>query len=84
MIYIIKQEGLYQNKVNSRLVSIDNCEVAFLFLEYEFFECWKWKHSPSTNVAQFQIQGPVPEMSISVNPGLKVVLFLYFKFLYIA
>ena len=27
IIYIIKQEGLYQNKVNSRLVFIDNCKL---------------------------------------------------------
>ena len=37
IIYIIKQEGLYQNKVNSRLVFIDNCKMAFLLLEYKFF-----------------------------------------------
>ena len=28
MIYIIKQEGLYQNKVNSGLVFTCNCEMA--------------------------------------------------------
>ena len=27
IIIIIKQEGLYQNKVNSRLVSISNCKM---------------------------------------------------------
>ena len=29
MIYIIKQEGLYQNKVNSSLASIHNCKMAY-------------------------------------------------------
>ena len=29
MIYIIKQEGLYQNKVNSSLVSTCNCNMAY-------------------------------------------------------
>ena len=29
MIYIIKQEGLYQNKVNSILASIHNCKMAY-------------------------------------------------------
>ena len=28
MIYIIKQAGLYQNKVNSSLISICNCKMA--------------------------------------------------------
>ena len=28
LIYIIKQEGLYQNKVNSSLSSIHNCKMA--------------------------------------------------------
>ena len=29
MIYIIKQEGLYQNKVNSSLVSTCNCKMDY-------------------------------------------------------
>ena len=29
LIYIIKQEGLYQNKVNFRLASIHNCKMAY-------------------------------------------------------
>ena len=29
MIYIIKQEGLYQNKVNSSLVSTFNCKMGY-------------------------------------------------------
>ena len=29
MIYIINQEGLYQNKVNSSLVSICNCKMVY-------------------------------------------------------
>ena len=32
MIYIQKQEGLYQNKVNSSLVSTCNCK-----MDYELF-----------------------------------------------
>ena len=30
MIYIIKQEGLYQNNVNSSLVSTCNCKMAYI------------------------------------------------------
>ena len=30
MIYIIKQEGLYQNKVNSSLVFTCNCKMGYL------------------------------------------------------
>ena len=30
MIYITKQEGLYQNKVNSSLVSTGNCKMDYL------------------------------------------------------
>ena len=33
MIYIIKQEGLYQNKVNSSLVFTCNCKMGFCFLD---------------------------------------------------
>ena len=29
MIYIIKQEGLYQNKVNSSLVFTGNCKMSY-------------------------------------------------------
>ena len=29
MIYITKQEGLYQNKVNSILVSTGNCKMGY-------------------------------------------------------
>ena len=29
MIYIIKQEGLYQNKVNSSIVSTCNCKMGY-------------------------------------------------------
>ena len=29
MIYVIKQEGLYQNKVNSSLISTCNCKIDF-------------------------------------------------------
>ena len=29
MIYVIKQEGLYQNKVNSSLVSTFNCKMGY-------------------------------------------------------
>ena len=29
MIYIIKEEGLYQNKVNSCLVSAYNCKMVY-------------------------------------------------------
>ena len=29
MAYVIKQEGLYQNKVNSSLVSICNCKMDY-------------------------------------------------------
>ena len=41
MIYIIKQEGLYQNKVNSSLVSTCNCNMAYCtpWEEY-FFDDW--------------------------------------------
>ena len=31
MIYTIKQEGLYQNKVNSCLISTWNCKVAYCY-----------------------------------------------------
>ena len=30
LIYIIKQEGLYQNKVTLSLASIHNCKMAYL------------------------------------------------------
>ena len=36
MIYIklnIKQEGLYQNKVNSSLISTCNCKMGYSFME---------------------------------------------------
>ena len=33
MIYIIKQEGLYQNNVNSSLVSTYNCNMAYSTFE---------------------------------------------------
>ena len=29
LIYITKQEGLYQNKVNSSLASMHNCKMAY-------------------------------------------------------
>ena len=32
MIYIIKLEGLYQNKVNSSLVFTGNCKMNYLIL----------------------------------------------------
>ena len=31
--YIIKHEGLYENKVNSSLASIHNCEMAYYALQ---------------------------------------------------
>ena len=33
-MYIIKQEGLYQNEVTVGLVSILNCKIAYLKLQY--------------------------------------------------
>ena len=34
LIYIIKQEGLYQNKVTLSLASIHNCKTAYLQFAY--------------------------------------------------
>ena len=34
LIYIIKQEGLYQNKVTLTLASIHNCKMAYCWLIY--------------------------------------------------
>ena len=34
MIYLIKQEGLYQNKVTVDLASIHNCKMAYSKLNY--------------------------------------------------
>lgn len=56
MIDIIKQQGLYQNKVNSRLVFIDNCKMAFLLLEYIL---WVLKIKALTS-HHFQILGFMP------------------------
>ena len=35
MIYIIKQEGLYQNKVNSSLVFTCNCKMGYYLGEWD-------------------------------------------------
>ena len=37
MIYLIKQEGLYQNKVTVSLASIHNCKMAYSKLNYLIF-----------------------------------------------
>ena len=37
MIYIIKQEGLYQNKVNSSLVFTGNCKMGYWSLWFSPF-----------------------------------------------
>ena len=34
LIYITKQEGLYQNKVNSSLASIHNCKMAYFLKSF--------------------------------------------------
>ena len=36
MIYIIKQAGLYQNKVNSSLISNCNCKMGYSCLAFSF------------------------------------------------
>ena len=36
MIYIRKQEGLYQNKVTSSLASTNNCKLGYSQSQYEF------------------------------------------------
>ena len=47
MIYIIKQEGLYQNNVNSSLVSTYNCNMAYSTFEvYYFTKDNEKSHSP--------------------------------------
>ena len=61
IIYIIKQEGLYQNKVNSRLVFIDNCKL------WPF--CY-WSIN-SSNVENESTQPP----PIS-NPGVYAIIIL--------
>ena len=38
MIYIIKQEGLYQNKVNSSLVFTGNCKWAMISVVFTLLE----------------------------------------------
>ena len=37
---MIKQEGLYQNKVNSSLASIHNCKMAYCNKNYSWTEFW--------------------------------------------
>ena len=55
MIYIIKEEGLYQHKVNSSLVFTSNCKMGYLCHS----EVFDWlaerrhitKHKPESGVA---------------------------------
>ena len=47
MIYIIKQEGLYQNKFNSSLASIHNCKMAYYVMVVS-----KTKHSKTKTEAR--------------------------------
>ena len=41
LIYIIKQEGLYQNKVTLSLASIHNCKMAYSWRKYKGKSVWK-------------------------------------------
>ena len=54
MIYIIKQEGLYQNKVNSSLVFTCNCKMGYLnFRSEDHFtdQCLQMKYRRGINTA---------------------------------
>ena len=48
LIYIIKREGLYQNKVTLSLASIHNCKMAYWW-EYKKYTC-KWKLNGKYNM----------------------------------
>ena len=41
MIYVRKQEGLYQNKVNSSLISLCRSKMA-CYLDFKISRLWVW------------------------------------------
>jgi len=72
MIYIIKQEGLYQNKVNSSLVFTGNCKMGY----YRYIYLHGWQKDfmavkKSREFSSFVIYSYLIESAFKAGKGMK-------------